>query len=265
MAEHRMYQVDAFADRIFRGNPAAVVPLEGWLPDDMMQAIAEENRLSETAFFVPTPLGACDYHLRWFTPAVEVELCGHATLASSWVLWHRLGFSGERVSFESRSGPLAARRDGELIELDFPSKPFEAREASEAVIEALAARPSQALFGMDLLCVFDNERDVLEMAPNFGLLADATETRAVIVTAPGRSHDFVSRVFAPKVGINEDPVTGSAHCLLAPYWGERLDKSVLSARQASRRGGEIRCTLEGDRVLLAGKASPFLEGVITLP
>ena len=260
-----MLQIDAFTDRLFHGNPAAVMPLDGWLPDATLQAIAEENRLSETAFFVRTPMGPCDFHLRWFTPTAEVELCGHATLASAHALWHHLGHKSGDVSFESRSGRLGARRDGDLIELDFPVKGFEPSEAADAICEALGARPAQAFRGMDLLCVYENEREVLEMAPNFYALGAASDTRAIIVTAPGRSHDFVSRVFAPSVGISEDPVTGSAHCLLAPYWGERLDKRVLSARQASARGGDIRCTLEGSRVLLAGRAVTFFDAQVELP
>jgi len=265
MPTRRMFQIDAFTDRLFHGNPAAVMPLDGWLPDEMLAAIAEENRLSETAFFVPTPMGPCDYHLRWFTPSTEVQLCGHATLATAHALWTRLGFERDAVSFDSQSGRLGARRDGELIELDFPANPCEPSEALEAIVEALGARPASAFRGMDLLCVFENEREVLEMAPNFYALADASDTRAIIVTAPARSHDFVSRVFAPSVGISEDPVTGSAHCLLAPYWSERLGKTVLSARQASARGGDLRCTVEGSRVLLAGRAVTFFEAQVELP
>ena len=253
-----LYQVDAFASRPFEGNPAAVCPLEAWLPDGTLQAIALENNLSETAFFVPEGDG---YAIRWFTPAAEVDLCGHATLATAWVLFNRLGIGGDSVTFSSRSGPLPVTRDGDWLVLDFPAQPPRPCATPAVLVEALGAEPSECLEYVDLLAVFDDPEAVLGMRPDMGRLA-ALDYRGTIVTAPHPEYDFVSRFFGPAVGVPEDPVTGSAHTKLAPYWGERLGKRQLNARQVSSRGGDLQCTLKGDRVLIAGRAVPYLQGRI---
>lgn len=262
----KMYQVDAFATQLFAGNPAGVVPLDAWLDDDTLQAIAAENNLSETAFFVPTPDDETDFHLRWFTPAVEADLCGHATLASAHVLRRHMGFERAKMSFQSRSGVLSVEDQLGSYALDFPAWKGEPREVSGMLVEALGRRPAEVYMGHYLMCVFENKRDVHECEPSMSVLAALEGVRAVIVTAPGASHDFVSRVFAPAVGIDEDPVTGSAHCMMAPFWAERLGKKRLTAHQVSKRGGEVECeVLEGGRVLLSGHAVTYLEGEIRLP
>jgi predicted PhzF superfamily epimerase YddE/YHI9 len=256
-----LYQVDAFTSRLFGGNPAAVVPLEDWLPDPVLAAIAAENNLAETAFVIPrtdvTPL-------RWFTPAVEIDLCGHATLATAHVLFKHHFPSLERLTFSSRSGELAVTRSGELLSLDFPSRPGRPIAVTDGLISALGAAPKEAFQARDLLAVFDREADVRHLRPDLQRIG-ALDAFAVIVSAPGDEVDFVSRFFAPKAGIPEDPVTGSAHCTLVPYWAARLGKSRLNARQLSARGGELFCTLQGDRVLIAGHAVEYLCGEITIP
>lgn len=263
-----LYWIDAFSSRPFHGNPAGVVPLETWLPDEVMQRIAFENGLSETAFFVPTGPGR--YHLRWFTPAVEVELCGHATLASACVLFTQLGFAGGAITFDSRSGPLSvAHRDG-LFELDFPSRPAESAPAPETLVRALGRTPEtvRKTKGSWLL-VYPRADDVLGLRPDHTLLREVTPGR-MIVTAPGQDCDFVSRFFAPDAGIAEDPVTGGAHTTLIPYWAGRLGKTKLHARQVSARGGELFCAFcpsanpgaGGDRVKIAGHAVLYLRGEI---
>ena len=257
----RQYQVDAFATRAFEGNPAAVCPLERWLDDGLLQAIAGENNLSETAFFVPADEG---FELRWFTPVAEVDLCGHATLATAHVLFEHLGHPGEAVSFATRSGVLTVRRKDGLLEMDFPARPPTPCAAPEGLVRALGRQPTAVLRADDHLAVFDDEAAVRSLAPDFALLA-TLDLRGVIVTAPGCTDDFVSRFFAPRLGIPEDPVTGSAHCALAPYWAARLGKRVLSARQVSKRGGHIACALKDGRVMLAGSAVTFMEAQITLP
>jgi predicted PhzF superfamily epimerase YddE/YHI9 len=256
-----IYQVDAFADRVFAGNPAAVVPLRDWLPDAVMQAIAAENNLAETAFFVPRGEG---YALRWFTPQVEVDLCGHATLASAYVVFRFLEPERRRVAFETvKAGALIVARLGEELAMDFPSWPPRPVEAPGGLVPALGRNPSALLAARDLLAVYERQEDVLALRPDFAALRRLD--RAVIATAPGRDGvDFVSRFFAPGVGIDEDPVTGSAHCQLIPYWAERLGKRSLAARQVSPRGGALTCSLEGDRVMIAGSARLYLEGTITL-
>ncbi|MBI2393316.1 MAG: PhzF family phenazine biosynthesis protein [Deltaproteobacteria bacterium] len=260
-----LHQVDAFASEIFRGNPAAVCPLEAWLPDETMQAIAMENNLSETAFFVREG----DAHrIRWFTPVSEVPLCGHATLASAWVLFHALGAPGDEVRLVSKSGPLSVRRRGELLVLDFPVLPLDRCSApfgaNGAAIDAIGSPPVE-VHGREglLFAVYGDEAQVRALTPDFPVLARAD--LRVIVTAPGSDVDFVSRFFAPSEGIDEDPVTGSAHCTLIPYWAERLGKTTLRARQVSRRGGELECALVGDRVHIGGRAVRYLEGTITIP
>ena len=257
---YRLYQVDAFAEGVFTGNPAAVVPLDNWLPDEVLSAIAAENNLSETAFFVPVSGG---YHLRWFTPTFEIDLCGHATLAAAYVLFNELGFSGRRLRFESKSGPLFVDREGELLALDFPSWPPKPVPVTEAMARAFGAAPVEAHAGRDLLCVFSSEETVREMQPDHAAFHQLPYV-CNIASAQGLDYDFVSRVFCPEVGIPEDPVTGSAHSLLVPFWAARLGKTRLDAYQASKRGGKLFCELKGDRVRIAGKAALFLRGTIQL-
>ena len=254
-----IYQVDAFSDKLFRGNPAAICPLDEWLPDETLQAIAAENNLSETAFYVPNGKG---YHLRWFTPGVEVDLCGHATLASAHVILAiRGGSTAARVSFQSKSGELTVDKEGDLYALNFPSRPPAECPFDAGLIDALGAKPRMVLGARDYLCVFDSEEEVRGLRPNMEKLC-GIDRFAVIVTAPGRDCDFVSRFFGPSKGVPEDPVTGSAHCTLIPYWSKRLGKTKLHARQVSQRGGELFCEDLGERVKIAGKAVKFLEGFI---
>ena len=258
------YQVDAFTREVFRGNPAAVCPLEQWLPDDLMQKVALENNLSETAFFVPRAVSG-EYDLRWFTPAAEVDLCGHATVASAWVVMNRLAPATERIVFHSRSGPLVVTRKQDLYALDFPARPPRRVKASEELIRALGHEPDEVWEARDLMCVFSNEAQVRNLAPDMTRVA-ALETFAVIVTAPGlEGVDFVSRFFAPAKGVPEDPVTGSAHCTLIPYWAGVLGKETLNALQVSARGGELLCELRGDRVTIAGAAALYATGTMHLP
>ncbi|MDZ7790435.1 MAG: PhzF family phenazine biosynthesis protein [Xanthomonadales bacterium] len=256
----RLFQVDAFADKVFEGNPAAVVPLDEWPDDELMRAIANENNLSETAFFVPVGDG---YALRWFTPDAEVDLCGHATLASAHVLFEHLGFEGEEIAFDSRSGELRVRRCDAGLELDFPAGGRREIGIPAGMEEALGARPRQAFEGDDCMVVFGSEAEVRALSPDFRALA-RMPGRGVLATAPGDEVDFVSRCFFPKLRVDEDPVTGSAHCQLAPYWAERLGKHQLVARQVSARSGTIRCRVAGERVKLAGPAVDFFEGTIRL-
>jgi PhzF family phenazine biosynthesis protein len=258
-----LFQVDAFTSRVFGGNPAAVVPLDRWLPDATLQAVALENNLSETAFFVREAAG---HHLRWFTPTQEVDLCGHATLAAAWVLFERLEPGLTRVEFASRSGTLTVtREEGGLLALDFPARPPRPCAAPAGLAEALGAAPRQTLQGeRDLLAVFDTEAQVRALAPDMARLA-ALELFAVVPTARGEDCDFVSRFFAPRVGVPEDPVTGSSHCSLVPYWAQVLGRPRLFARQVSARGGELSCEAQGERVRIAGHAALYLEGTLQLP
>ncbi|MFN7651422.1 MAG: PhzF family phenazine biosynthesis protein [Acidobacteriota bacterium] len=251
-----LYQVDAFTSKLFSGNPAAICPLECWLPDSVLQHIAAENNLAETAFFVKEPEG---YRLRWFTPTVEVDLCGHATLAAAFVLLECLGLPADHVTFQSRSGPLTVHRQAYLYTLDFPSRPGAPVPVTAALSAALGAPPEAAYEARDLLCVFPTEADVAALSPDMKALA-ALPHFAFIATAPGRHCDFVSRFFAPAQGIDEDPVTGSAHCTLTPYWAARLSKPALSARQISARGGDLLVELAGDRVKISGRCVLYLEG-----
>jgi PhzF family phenazine biosynthesis protein len=255
-----IYQVDAFASRLFGGNPAAVVPLESWLPDDVLAAIAAENNLSETAFVLPQ---ADPAPLRWFTPAVEVDLCGHATLATAHVLFRHLLPGRDRLAFATRSGTLTVKREGELLSMDFPARPPREIEITDEFAAALGRRPARAYRARDLMAVFDAQSDVRDLQPDFQRVA-ALDAFAVIVTAPGTGADFVSRFFAPAKGIPEDPVTGSAHCTLIPYWAGRLGREQLTAQQLSRRGGELYCRLRGERVDIAGRAVEYLRGEITI-
>ncbi len=253
-----LFQVDAFAAQVFAGNPAAVCPLDAWLPEALMQSIAAENNLSETAFFVPEGGG---YGLRWFTPQKEIDLCGHATLASAHVLFEHLGFTGERLDFSTRSGILSVSRAGNLLALDFPAKTVEACAAPAALIEGLWAVPREVHVGRDYLAVFASEEEVRALTPDPRRLAEL-DRHGVIVTAPGRDVDFVSRFFAPKFGVDEDPVTGSSHCSLTPFWAARLGKTTLDARQVSPRGGRLQCELSGERVILRGRAVTYMIATI---
>jgi PhzF family phenazine biosynthesis protein len=254
----RQYQVDAFATRTFEGNPAAVCPLERWLDDGMLQAIAEENNLAETAFFVPSEKG---FALRWFTPVQEVDLCGHATLASAHIIFTVLGYAKPAITFETRSGDLFVEKRGELLQMDFPASLPAPHVPVDILLQGLGQRPLEVLAAEDYMAVFDSEATVRAITPDQALLSQL-DLRGVIVTAPGDDVDFVSRFFAPKLGVPEDPVTGSAHCQLAPYWAAKLGKPMLKARQVSRRGGNIDCEVKWKRVLLAGRAIVFMAGEI---
>ena len=255
----QIFQVDAFTREAFHGNPAAVVPLEEWLSAEMMLNIAAENNLAETAFFVRK---GDRFELTWFTPEIEIDLCGHATLASAYVIWNELGFEGDEIAFDTpKSGTLAVTREGELMTLDFPSRPAEETDIPEGLADALGATPEKVLKSRDYLAVYDTESEVLALRPDFRAISELG-VHAVIATAPGDQSDFVSRFFAPSVGVDEDPVTGSAHCTLIPYWAEQLGKDQLYARQVSKRGGELFCELRGDRVRIAGNAVLYLKGEI---
>jgi PhzF family phenazine biosynthesis protein len=257
-----LYQVDAFAGALFRGNPAAVCPLERWLKDETLQAIAAENNLSETAYYVREN---GRLRLRWFTPTVEIALCGHATLAAAHVIMDlRREETGRQISFDSRSGELSVARENDLFVLDFPSRPPVESGDDATLFEALGSRPSAFLRTGDCFCVYETEEQIRTLAPDMSKLA-AVDCRGVIVTAPGNDCDFVSRFFAPRAGIPEDPVTGSAHTALTPYWSRRLGKKKLFARQISRRGGELWCEDRGDRVGIGGRAVKYLEGQIAIP
>ena len=255
-----IYQVDAFTNERFKGNPAAVCPLDVWLPDAVMQNIAQENNLAETAFVVPV---GETYEIRWFTPTVEVDLCGHATLASAYVLFHELAYAKDQINFISpRSGPLTVSKNGSVLALNFPVDTL-----SELPVEAehgigLSRAPRKVFKGKtDYLFVYDSEAEILALQPDFELLK-SHDVRGIIVTAPGETTDFVSRFFGPACGVNEDPVTGSAHTTLTPYWAGVLEKTELTARQLSQRTGDLTCKLLGDRVEIAGEAVLYLRGEI---
>lgn len=252
------YQVDAFTSRLYGGNPAGICPLESWLDYDVMQSIAAENNLAETAFFVAGP---DRYHLRWFTPTAEVDLCGHATLATAWVLFEKLGVEGTEVSFDTRSGVLTVKREGDLLSMDFPSRPGQPASAPPELLKGLGLTSAQVLRARDYLVVLESEDAVRSVKPDFVELMKV-DTFGIIVTGPGKDVDFVSRFFAPRMGVPEDPVTGSSHCTLIPYWAGKLGKSQLTARQASQRGGDLVCEHLGARVSIAGRAVLYLEGSI---
>jgi len=244
---------------VFAGNPAAVVPLERWLDDATLHRIAAENNLSETAFFVG---GSGEYQIRWMTPTDEIDLCGHATLASAFVVFQRLEPGRREVSFRSKGGALRVSAEGERLALDFPARPPQPGETARArVADALGAAPEAVLAARDYLAVFATEQEVLRLRPDMAKTA-ALDRMAVIATGPGADCDFVSRFFAPAVGVPEDPVTGSAHCTLVPYWSQRLGRRRLFARQVSPRGGELWCEDRGERVSIAGQVVPYLEGTI---
>lgn len=255
-----IYQIDAFAENAFEGNPAAVVPLDEWLGDEVMQAIAAENNLAETAFFVPVNNG---FHIRWFTPEKEVKLCGHATLASAFVLFNILDYKEEAIKFDSLSGALFVTREDNLLTLDFPSQIPQNCETPDELVKGLGKSPVECLSNEDYILVFDNEADIANIVPDHECLK-RVDLRGVIVTAPSEEYDFVARMFAPKYGIPEDPVTGSAYTQLMPYWSKRLGKSKLKAKQISSRGGKLFCEFKGDRVLISGSAVKYLEGMIEI-
>lgn len=276
-----IYQIDAFTSKVFRGNPAAVVPLTEWLPDDVMQNIAAENNLAETAFFVP--LGEGNYDLRWFTPEIEIPLCGHATLASAFVLYHYLGYAAETVRFQSKSGELrvskSLRSGRDLLTLDFPARSLERVEAPKAIITALGVEPLETYrSAMNYLVVLPSPRDVLNLTPDFsgdkaffgkhGIIVSAAVPNSLSDEEKSAMQcdvvDFVSRYFAVYAGIFEDPVTGSAHCTLVPYWAEKLGKTTLIAQQVSKRGGQLFCELKGERVLMGGHGAAYLQGTIEI-
>jgi PhzF family phenazine biosynthesis protein len=256
-----IYQLDAFTDTLFGGNPAAVVPLQTWLPDATMQAIAAENNLAETAFYVPTQDG---FHLRWFTPVVEVDLCGHATLATAFVIFNLQNYAQEVIRFESRSGELTVRQQDDWLVLDFPADTLHTpSEIPEALLPSLGNEPVlEVLKGKtDYLVVFENQAQIESLQPDFRVM-NTVAARGVIVTAKGNKTDFVSRFFAPQSGIDEDPVTGSAHTTLTPYWASQLNKNEFEALQLSARGGFLKTKLNGQRVEIAGQVKLYLQGQI---
>jgi PhzF family phenazine biosynthesis protein len=256
----RMWQVDAFTDHRFSGNPAAVVPLDAWLSDSVMQNIAAENNLSETAFFVAENGG---YHLRWFTPAMEVPLCGHATLASAAVVFAHLQTEARTITFHSKSGPLVVAREGDKYALDFPEYACDRIDVPRLLSEALGAAPAEAWLGPKMLAVFASAAQVKALQPDFRKIA-AIGAFGVIATAPGDDCDFVSRYFVPQGGVDEDPVTGSAHCQLTPYWAKRLNQPQMFARQVSARGGELWVEHLPPRVRIAGHAVEYMSGTIEI-
>jgi len=256
-----LYQVDAFTSHIFGGNPAAVCPLEDWLPDATMQAIARENNLAETAFFLPNDQG---YHLRWFTPQVEIDLCGHATLATAHVIYQHLDGEKESLHFDTRSGPLRVSREGDKLSMDFPARPPSPLSMEEALAEALGVEVQYVGKSRDILVRLENEQTLRNLNPRLDLIAKL-DCVGVIATARGEEGvDFVSRFFAPQVGVPEDPVTGSAHSTLIPYWGKELGKTEMFALQVSPRGGELWTRWEGERVSIKGEARTYLEGMISI-
>ena len=255
-----LYQIDAFTNEVFKGNPAAVCLLDAWLDDTVLQGIAAENNLSETAFLVPRAHG--QYDLRWFTPTVEVDLCGHATLASAFVIFELIDTGLSAVNFETASGRLSVTKSGDLLAMDFPVRVPEPVQCPAILSQALGAEPVEVHASRDLLAVFENESIIRAITPDFDKLSQIEDTFAIIVSSPGDNCDFVSRLFAPRAGIPEDPVTGSTHCTLIPFWAERLGKTKLHARQVSRRGGELFCELLNDRVRIAGHAVLYARGEI---
>lgn len=260
-----IYQIDAFTDKLFAGNPAAVCPLDHWFDDEILQNIAKENNLAETAFFVP--LQNNHFHLKWFTPEIEMDLCGHATLATAFVLFEELKYKQNEIIFETKSGQLKVKKVDNYFELDFPSRPPQKTALPKIISEALNIQPLEIWKARDYLLVYNSEYDIKRIKPNIGVLNQINiDPGGIIVTATSlkKDVDFVSRVFTPQASVFEDPVTGSAHCTLIPYWAERLHKTELRALQISKRGGELLCKLNMDRVLIKGKAIKYLEGIIEI-
>jgi PhzF family phenazine biosynthesis protein len=258
MNQVKIYQIDAFAKEVFEGNPAAVIPLDSWLDDALMQKIALENNLSETAFFVKENE---KFHIRWFTPTSEVDMCGHATLASAFVLFEILNFQDTEIVFSSKSGDLHVKRDEGMFVMDFPVQEIISCDFLDAIFEAFEVKPKECYKAMDYLLVFENEEDIVDAKPNFEKLKNI-DARGVIITAKSTKYDFVCRFFAPKYGIDEDPVTGSAFTQLVPYWSKVLNKNEFRAKQLSQRGGEVFCKLKNERVEIAGYGVKYLEGII---
>jgi len=253
-----LFQVDAFTDRTFSGNPAAVCPIHEWLPDSWLQSVANENNLSETAFIVKK---GSDYDIRWFTPNMEIDLCGHATLASAHVAFEHLGYEEEEIRFNSKSGLLKVVKNGDFLIMNFPSRPPESSDTPEELVKGLGAAPMETLKSRDYLALFNSEEEILALQPDFNILSKV-DSLGIIVTSKGDGSDFVSRFFAPRAGVDEDPVTGSAHSTLIPYWAAKLNKKKLHAFQVSKRRGELFCELHEDRVLISGKAVTYLQGFI---
>jgi PhzF family phenazine biosynthesis protein len=253
-----LYQIDAFASELFEGNPAAVCPLDEWLSEELMQSIAAENNLSETAFFVPKGNG---FHIRWFTPVSEVDLCGHATLASAYVLFNILGHKKDRIEFDSKSGILVVTKDKEWLVMDFPAQPPVPCDMPAEIEKAFDTAPIECLKSEDYIVVFESEMDVESAEPDFEQLKKL-DLRGVTITAKSSRYDFVARFFAPQYGIPEDPVTGSAYTQLAPYWASRLGSKKFRVKQLSARGGELACEMVDDRVYISGKAVQYMEGKI---
>ena len=257
----KIYQIDAFADKIFSGNSASVCPLDNWLPDETLQNIAMENNLAETAFYVNEKEGL---RIRWFTPTVEVDLCGHATLATAFVLFHHENYSGNKIVFNSRSGPLTVTKSGDVLTLNFPVDTLTEVPSLPVLEQGLGAKPLKTFKGKtDYMLVFEREDQIKNMSPDFKLIG-TVEARGIIVTAKGNNVDFVSRFFGPQSGMDEDPVTGSAHTSLSPYWAKVLNKTEFTALQLSKRQGKLTCKLLGDRVEISGTARLFLEGTISI-
>lgn len=257
-----LIQIDAFAEKVFQGNPAAICPLDAWLTDSVMQSIATENNLSETAYIIKS--GNAQYDIRWFTPNGEVDLCGHATLASAHFLFERKLVDCDTIIFKSKSGnlPVTKHSDGQL-EMNFPAQLLDPCEPPSQLLNGLRIQPKETYRSMDYLVVLENEQQLLCCTPNMNELMQLDQ-RGVIITSPGNSCDFVSRFFAPKHGVPEDPVTGSAHCILTPYWAKKLSKTILTAQQVSKRGGHLTCEMKGERVLLRGSAVTYMTGEIRL-
>lgn len=254
------FQVDAFSSNVFGGNPAAICILEAWLDNETMQKIAAENNLSETAFLVPKSPG--NYELKWFTPTVEIDLCGHATLASAFVLFEYYDPNKNFLTFQTASGELSVEKSDNLLSMNFPARPPVEVKPPEILLQALGVKPSFVLESRDLLAIFEDEKTIQNMTPDFDTIKKIQSHFAVIVSAPGEHADFVSRFFAPNAGVNEDPVTGSAHCTLIPYWAKRLNKDKLHAFQLSKRKGELFCELLGAGVSIAGHSTLFAKGEI---
>ncbi len=254
----RMFQIDAFASKVFEGNPAAVIPLESWIDDKLMQDIATENNLSETVFFVKEK---SEYRIRWFTPVDEVDLCGHATLASAYVIFNYLEPNLEKIVFNSKSGALHVSRKDDVISMNFPSDEPVVCEIHQAILDAFSVTPIQVLKAMDYIVVFDESVDITTLEINHAKFLEL-DLRGVCITCKDKEYDFVSRFFAPKYGISEDSVTGSAYTQLLPYWSKLLNKKSLTSKQVSPRGGELWCELKENRVQISGKAVKFFETVI---
>lgn len=262
MTSYPIYQVNAFTNSIFGGNPAAVCPLKEWLPTETMQELAKENNLSETAFFIPD---GDIFHIRWFTPEIEIDLAGHPTLATAYVIFNYLGYRKDDITFNSNSGLLhVTKKNGNLLEMNFPSRMPEKTNPPLALIEGIGHQPQHIYKSRDYICVYKTEKEVVDFKPDFGWL-NRIDALGVIATAPGDDCDFVSRFFVLNSVIKEDPVTGSAHATLIPFWAEQLGKTTMLAKQISKRGGIIYCEDKGDRVTIAGESILYMKGEYYLP